>query len=227
MPISKDHLVDVLRVRYDAYSAEAVFTQACARAGLDGTTSFDQRSLASFRVALDQVGDRVGGVLARIDALLDDGAPATPEPNVETKAEKKAKTKPEPKAEPTAETKPETKAEPTAETKAEPTAEKSAAPTPEKAAETTIVLRGLEVDKGEEVLVCGASPTIGDWDPERAAPMVRVDDEWLAMLELPPDAEVAFKFLVRDPSGEVTWEAGGNRTVRANERLDATWRELS
>jgi len=76
MPISKDHLVDVLRVRYDAYSAEAVFTQACVRAGLDGTTSFDQRALMSFREGLNQVGDRVGGVLARIDALLENASPA-------------------------------------------------------------------------------------------------------------------------------------------------------
>src|SRR6187551_227628 len=93
MPISKDQLVDVLRVRYDAYSAEAVFTQACVRAGLDGTTSFDQRSLASFRAALDKVGDRVGGVLVRIDALLDDSSPATPEVKPEPKAEAKPEAK--------------------------------------------------------------------------------------------------------------------------------------
>lgn len=220
MPISKDHLVDVLRVRYDAYSAEAVFTNACARAGLDGTTSFDQRSLATFRAALEQVGDRVGGVLSRIDALLADGSPAA-EPSVEPKAEpeKKAKTKAEKATEPTVDK----AAKPTREQASAPTVDKAGAPTPE----TTIVLRGLELDEGEQLFVCGAHPTIGDWEPDGAHPMTRVGAEWLAMLELPPEAEVAFKFLVRDAAGEVTWEAGGNRTVRASEQLDATWRELS
>lgn len=208
MPISKDHLVDVLRVRYDAYSAEAVFTNACVRAGLDGTTSFDQRSLATFRAALEQVGDRVGGVLSRIDALLADQSPMTPEATVEPTVETKAESPPEKKAK--------TKAE----KKAAPTAETVIAPAPE----PTIVLRGVEVDEGEQLLVCGAHPTIGDWEPERAHPMTLVGADWHVTLELPPDAEVAFKFLVRDAGGEVTWEPGGNRTVRASERLDATWR---
>jgi hypothetical protein len=239
MPISKDHLVDVLRVRYDAYSAEAVFTQACVRAGLDGTTSFDQRSLASFRLALDQVGDRVGGVLARIDALLEDPSPAAADSKADAKPEWKADAQPEaktdaqpdPKAESKAESKgdakPQGKKGAKAESKADAKSESKADAKSESKAETTIVLRGVDVDDGEELFVCGAAPAIGDWDPERATPMVRVDDEWLAMLELPADAEVAFKFLRRDADGEVTWEPGGNRTVRANERLDATWRESS
>jgi hypothetical protein len=68
---------------------------------------------------------------------------------------------------------------------------------------------------------------MGDWDPESAKPMMRAGDHWLVLVDLPDGAEVAFKFLRRDPDGEVTWEPGGNRTVRAMERLDATWREVS
>jgi hypothetical protein len=70
MSTTKDILVDALRVRYDAYSAETVFELACNRAGLEGKTTFEVRELAAFRGALEKVGDRVGGVLARIDDLL-------------------------------------------------------------------------------------------------------------------------------------------------------------
>jgi hypothetical protein len=220
MPITKDDLVDVLRVRYDAYSAEAVFTNACARAGLEGTTTFDARALAAFRTGVEQVGDRVVGVLARLDALLGDGAPVSarqPAETSEATSEEKAEAKAEPKSE--------AKVDAKADAKADAPAKTDGASA--RAAETTIVLRGLDADDDEQLLVCGASPSIGDWDPERAHPMTRVGDEWLMTLELPADAEVAFKFLRRDADGEVSWEAGGNRVVRANERLDATWRELS
>jgi hypothetical protein len=220
MPITKDELVDVLRVRYDAYSAEAVFTTACVRAGLDGTTSFDTRSLATFRDALERVGDRVGGVLARIDAMLADGSPAA---NVDAKPEVKADAKPEGKGggkPKKGDAKPEAKADAKPDAKADAKADAAANN------EATIVLRGVELDDGEEVLVCGAHAAIGDWEPERARPMTRAGAEWQATFELPPDAEVAFKFLRRDSDGDVTWESGANRVVRASERLDATWREL-
>ena len=74
MSISKDIIVDALRVRYDAYSAETVFELTCQRAELEGKTAFDGRELAAFRKALEKVGDRVGGVLVRLDDLLG-GAP--------------------------------------------------------------------------------------------------------------------------------------------------------
>jgi hypothetical protein len=75
MSISKDTIVDALRVRYDSYSAETVFEMACQRADLQGKTTFENRELAAFRTALEKVGDRVGGVLARIDEMLG-GKPA-------------------------------------------------------------------------------------------------------------------------------------------------------
>ena len=69
MSISKDIIVDALRIRYDSYSAETVFELACQRAQLEGKTTFDGKELAAFRTALEKVGDRVGGVLARLDDL--------------------------------------------------------------------------------------------------------------------------------------------------------------
>ena len=90
--------------------------------------------------------------------------------------------------------------------------------------ETTIVLSGVEASEGEQVLMCGQLPLLGDWDPERARPMARKGDQWLATLELAPDVELAFKFLRRDADGNVIWEAGDNRTILAAGRLETSWR---
>jgi hypothetical protein len=68
--VEKQELIEALRVRYDAYSAETVFEMARARAELGDKTSFDGTELAAFRAALAAVGDRIGGVLARIDDML-------------------------------------------------------------------------------------------------------------------------------------------------------------
>lgn len=195
MTVGKHELVEALRVRYDAYSAETVFEMARSRAGLGDKTTFDGQELAAFRAALAAVGDRVGGVLARIDDMV----AAAPEP-APTPAPAK---KPEP-VEPK-------KAEPAEPKKAEPV-------------ETTIVLTGIEVGDGEQVLVCGAFPALGDWDPERAQPMAKTGDAWLATLTLAPDAQIAFKFLRRTKDGSVIWEPGDDRRLVAKQRLEVTWR---
>jgi hypothetical protein len=218
MSTSKDTLVNVLRVRYDAHSAEAVFQMACARAGLEGTTAFETKELRAFRDAVERVGDRVTSVLAQIDDLIEgaggksDGKPAAKAEAPKAEAPKAEAAKAEaPKAE-------------KADKKAEPAPAKTEAA---QAAGTTIMLRGVDTEEGEQVLICGALENLGNWDPALARPMVREGDGWLAKVELPADAEVAFKFLCRGSDGEVTWEPGGNRVARANERLEATWRSAS
>jgi len=222
MSTSKDTLVNVLRVRYDAYSAEAVFQMACARAGLENTSTFEARELRAFRDAVERVGDRVTSVLAQIDDLIE-SAGGKPEGKPAAKAEAP---KPEPaKAEP-AKAEP-AKAEPAkaeAAKKPEPAAKLETAPS---AAGTMITLRGVDIDEDDQMFVCGALEDFGNWDPSLARPMVREGDGWLTRVELAADAEVAFKFLRRGPDGEVTWEPGGNRVVRANERVDATWRSAT
>lgn len=86
-----------------------------------------------------------------------------------------------------------------------------------------IVLKGLEVADGEQVMVCGAFEELGDWDPERARPMARKGDAWLTTVKLVPDATVAFKFLRRTADGTVIWETGDDRHLVAP-RVEATWR---
>jgi hypothetical protein len=70
MTFAKDDLIAALRTRYDHYSAQAVFEMARDRAGLPDKPAFDAGELRTWRDSLAAVGDRVTGVLARIDALL-------------------------------------------------------------------------------------------------------------------------------------------------------------
>lgn len=91
---------------------------------------------------------------------------------------------------------------------------------------TTFALTGVDADEDDEVLVCGGDAALGDWDPERARPMAKKGEAWLATVDVTPGAEISFKFLRRTADGEVIWEGGPNRTLDgdAKPRIDATWR---
>ena len=198
MTFAKDDLIEALRLRYDHYSARSVFELARERANLADKPAYEAGELRAWRDGLAAVGDRVGRVLDHVDALLG-AAPAAP---AAKPAAKPAKTEP-------------AKTEPA---KTEPA---KAAPTP---IEATIVLTGVEVGDGEQVLVCGALPALGDWDPERARPMARSGAEWRATVTIDAGAPLAFKFLRRSSTGTITWESGDDRTVPAATRVEATWR---
>jgi hypothetical protein len=206
----KDDLISALRMRYDAYSAEAVFEMARDRAGLANKPALDARELAAFRAALAAVGDRVTRVLEEIDRML--GAAAAP-PAAKPAPVPAAATAPAPAP----------AAAPASTAAPAPAAAPAKAKEPT-AVETTVVLKGLDVSDGEQVMMCGAFAELGDWDPERARPMARKGDEWLATVKVAPDVEISFKFLRRTKSGEVIWESGDDRRLVAAPRLDATWR---
>lgn len=209
MPIDKDAVLAALRRRYDYYSTQTMFDLARERAGLSDKPAFDAAELRAFRAGLVLVGDRIDAVLAQIDELAGTApaAVATTTPTVVVTAPVAA--------EPTTAT---------AATASPVVATSPAAETTSPAAETTIVLTGLELGEDEQVMMCGELPVFGDWDPERARPMARKGDQWLATIELAPKVELAFKFLRRDAAGTVTWETGDNRKVIGAQRLDASWR---
>jgi hypothetical protein len=222
MKLAKDDLIAALRVRYDYYSAQTMFELARTRAGLDEQHTYDVAEVRAFRAALTSVGDRVDGVQARLELLL--GASPEAEP-VQAKPEP-APTPAKPPAEAPAPPKPPAEAPPPA----KPT--KAAAGKPSEAQrskepqliETTITLTAAELAKGEQMMMCGGSAELGDWDPEHAHPMTRDGGRWLAKLKLPPEAEVEFKFLRQAADGDVVWEDGEDRHLVAGLRLDATWR---
>ncbi len=88
------------------------------------------------------------------------------------------------------------------------------------AAETRIVLSGVELADGDALFVCGDSVELGNWDPERARPMMRDGDEWIAVV---PRGEGSFKFLRRTEEGDVTWESGENREIGAAVKIETSW----
>ncbi|MBA3500391.1 MAG: CBM20 domain-containing protein [Myxococcota bacterium] len=90
--------------------------------------------------------------------------------------------------------------------------------------ETTITLAGVDVADGDEVLVCGGFPALGDWNPEKAAAMTCEGMHWAAKITVPRGTDVPFKFLRRTADGTVIWEDGENRQLVAKPRIEATWR---
>lgn len=90
--------------------------------------------------------------------------------------------------------------------------------------ETTVVLTGVKIGDGDKLFMCGASALLGDWDPERARPLARKGNEWIATLTVPPDVELEFKFVRRTADGKVVWEPGDDRKLVAAPRIELTWR---
>lgn len=201
--VERDVILAALRLRYDHYSAENVLAAALDRAGLVGATGFDVPQLGQLRAALERVGDRLGRVLAELDAL--GAAPVTGAPVAAVVAA------PAPVV-----------AAPAPVVEAAPVV--APAPAVEPAAAVTIAVTGVEVADGAEVLVCGDAPALGAWDPTKAARMEPAGDAWTTTIAVDAEAELAFKFLRREPDGDVVWEAGDNRVARARSRIDATWR---
>ena len=232
MTVDKDALLAALRLRYDYFSAQSVLEIVRQRAGLDDKPAFDPGDMRAFRAALVAHGDRTDRVLARVDELLG-GAPAEPAKPAAAESAKPVAAEPaKPVVEPAkggkgGKSKQETEAAPAEAKATEVAPAKEAAVSAADAAdaiETTISLKGLEVAAGEQVLICGGFPDLGDWDPEKARPLAREGELWLTTIKLAPETEVSFKFLRRDADGKVVWETGENRSVTAAEPLEATWR---
>ena len=205
MTVSKDELIEALRLRYDHYSAENVLSAARERAQIADKQSYDAGDVRSLRTALTSVGDRLDKVLAHIDGLISNAPAAAPAAAAApAKKEKEAK----------------------AEAKKADEPKKTPAEEPKKAEqiETTIVLTGVKAEDGDQVFVCGGFPELGEWDADKARKMDRKGDEWTTTFKVASDAEIAFKFLRRTADGKTVWEDGENRTAPAKARLDATWR---
>jgi len=196
--LDKVDLIAALRLRYDYYSAPTIFEAALAAAGLLDQETYGAAEVRSWRAALVQIGDRLGSVEVRLDALqeaLVETRPAAMEP----RATSTPRPAPTPKPAPTP-TPP-----PVADTKVE--------------ASTTVTLVGLDVAAGEHVRVCGS---FVDWNVDRAVAMKRSGDAWLATIPVAPDASIAFKFFRHAADGTVVWEGGDDRKL-VGPRIEATW----
>ena len=68
MAASKTLIVNALESRYDYYSARNVLKETLRIAGLEDQSTYSDSEMGSFIEALAEVGDRVEGVLSRLQS---------------------------------------------------------------------------------------------------------------------------------------------------------------
>lgn len=78
---------------------------------------------------------------------------------------------------------------------------------------------------GQNVYVVGNTPELGDWDPDNAIDAFHNPNasewwKWFLPVSVPASTSLEYKFILKDGSGNVTWESGSNRTATTSS--DAT-----
>lgn len=242
MKLARHDLVAALQLRYDHYSSQSLFEAACKRANLSDQEHYTATEIKAFRHALSTIGDRLQRVDDRLDSLLGEAPPepAKPAQAPQATAPSTEPAKPAQAPQATAPMPPSTEsakpaqapqatapmpavsAEPAKGAQAPQTTAPMPAPSTEFASadETRIVLRGVEVADGDALFVCGDRAELGSWDPERARPMMRDGDAWIAVV---PSGDGEFKFLRRTEDGDVTWEGGDNREIGSAVTIETSW----
>ncbi|MFJ4473831.1 carbohydrate-binding module family 20 domain-containing protein [Streptomyces xanthochromogenes] len=82
---------------------------------------------------------------------------------------------------------------------------------------------------GQNVYVVGSLPALGNWDPNAAVALSSASyPVWSATVNTPANTRFEYKYIVKDASGNVTWESGANRVHTASasgsETLNDTWK---
>lgn len=90
-------------------------------------------------------------------------------------------------------------------------------PDPVKTVQVKFVLQ-KQCAFGQQFIVVGDDPALGLWDPTKATVLDWSEGHvWTAKKDLPASKSIEFKFLLRDPSGQVCWQHGCNRTLQITE----------
>lgn len=70
------------------------------------------------------------------------------------------------------------------------------------------------VPAGQKVYVVGSIAGLGSWDPAAAIALTSSDQSnWTGSVSLPANTSFEYKYIVKDASGNVTWEPGNNHTA--------------
>ena len=82
---------------------------------------------------------------------------------------------------------------------------------------------------GQNVYVVGSVAALGSWAPGSAIPLSSAAyPVWGGSVVLPPNTSFEYKYIVKDGSGNVTWESGANRTYTTGASgavtLNDTWK---
>ena len=96
------------------------------------------------------------------------------------------------------------------------------------AADTALSVRleGISLVKGDEIVLVGAGPELGNWDPSSGLLTARDGAAFVASASLPAGHVMEYKFVVRRADGQVTWEDRPNRYLLVNPEVTvvtASW----
>ncbi|MCX4748628.1 alpha-amylase family glycosyl hydrolase [Kitasatospora sp. NBC_01287] len=82
---------------------------------------------------------------------------------------------------------------------------------------------------GQNVYVVGSIPALGSWNPSAAIPLSSANyPVWGGTVSLPANTAFQYKYLIKDSSGNVTWENGGNHSAGSGTSggtLNDTWQQ--
>ncbi|XP_074583098.1 phosphoglucan, water dikinase, chloroplastic-like [Curcuma longa] len=72
-----------------------------------------------------------------------------------------------------------------------------------------------ECSFGQQIFIVGDHPMFGLWDPKNAVPLEwSAGHVWTTELNLPAGKMIPFKFILRGPAGNISWQPGPNRCLQ-------------
>ncbi|MFC4032446.1 carbohydrate-binding module family 20 domain-containing protein [Streptomyces polygonati] len=81
---------------------------------------------------------------------------------------------------------------------------------------------------GQQVYVLGSIPALATWNTQAAIPLtVSGQTAWATTVAMAPNTSFEYKYILKDASGNVTWESGANRTAGSGATgvtLNDTWK---
>jgi len=84
---------------------------------------------------------------------------------------------------------------------------------------------------GQNVYVTGSIPALGNWSTSAAIPLSSAGyPTWSATVSLPANTSFQYKYIIKDGSGNVTWEGGNNHSAStgaagSSATLNDTWQQ--
>lgn len=71
---------------------------------------------------------------------------------------------------------------------------------------------------GDNIYITGNIPELGNWDVNKCTEAMLNPNypEWFLPVSVPVGTTIEFKFIRKDPAGNVTWESGPNRTITSS-----------
>ncbi|MDO4770960.1 4-alpha-glucanotransferase [Porphyromonas sp.] len=71
-----------------------------------------------------------------------------------------------------------------------------------------------------ELIVCGASESLGSWQPDNGLLLARCEDDYHFTC---PDEDTCYKFVFRQKDGSYLWEVGDNRALSSHDASDVRY----